>query len=48
MASVGIEEKNEAGRFERAFRGVPREAWHVFEEPGECLQVMADALGREY
>ncbi|KAI0515143.1 hypothetical protein F5B22DRAFT_636693 [Xylaria bambusicola] len=33
IAAVGIESKNEPERFEKAFEGVPRDAWHVFSDP---------------
>lgn len=36
IASIGIESKNEPKRFEDAFENVPRDAWHVFEDPAEC------------
>ena len=31
----GMEEKNKAERFEKAFEGVPRGVWRVFEKPEE-------------
>ncbi|KAK1826455.1 phosphatidate phosphatase APP1 [Podospora conica] len=40
IAAVGIEEKNEAKRFEDAFEGVPRDMWHVFESPSECPELL--------
>jgi hypothetical protein len=46
IAMVGIEEKNEPERFEKAFRGVPTSVWHVFEDPQECyghIQAAFDA-----
>jgi len=43
---VGIEEKNKAPRFEKAFKAVPKELWHVFDDPGECFQVVSDAVSR--
>ncbi|KAH7320269.1 hypothetical protein B0I35DRAFT_478529 [Stachybotrys elegans] len=45
IAAVGIKEKNEPERFEKAFEGIPREAWHVFEEPSECLDIIQHAVG---
>ncbi|KAK3498984.1 uncharacterized protein B0T23DRAFT_400688 [Neurospora hispaniola] len=36
IAAIGTEAKNAAKRFEDAFKGVPREVWHVFEDPAEC------------
>ncbi|KAH8816683.1 hypothetical protein F5884DRAFT_776984 [Xylogone sp. PMI_703] len=42
IAAVGIEEKNEPARFEEAFKGIPSSAWHVFEDPQECYQMVSD------
>lgn len=47
VAAFGIEEKNQPERFEKAFKDIPREAWHVFEEPGECLERIRDLVARE-
>lgn len=44
IAAVGIEEKNEPERFERAFQGVPKTVWHVFESPEECYQIINDVF----
>ncbi|EEU42530.1 uncharacterized protein NECHADRAFT_60869 [Fusarium vanettenii 77-13-4] len=44
VASFGIEEKNQTERFEKAFKGVPREAWHVFEDPSECRRIVRDVV----
>ncbi|KAJ4389553.1 hypothetical protein N0V93_007023 [Gnomoniopsis smithogilvyi] len=44
VATIGIDEKNKAERFEKAFEGVPRNVWHVFEEPAECYQLIRDAV----
>ncbi|PON25996.1 hypothetical protein TGAM01_v204940 [Trichoderma gamsii] len=44
--AVGLEEKNEPQRFEKAFTGIPREAWHVFENPDECLDLVKAAVKR--
>ncbi|KAM4055674.1 actin filament organization protein App1-like protein [Hirsutella rhossiliensis] len=46
VAAVGIEEKNDPERFERAFEDVPREAWHVFEDPRECSEIIKAAIDR--
>ncbi len=46
IAAIGIEEKNEPIRCEKAFAGVPREAWYVFEKPEECYQKIQDAVAR--
>ncbi|KAJ4288563.1 hypothetical protein N0V90_011800 [Kalmusia sp. IMI 367209] len=43
VAEVDDTEKNTPGRFERAFKDVPRGVWHVFEDPGE-LYAKVDAL----
>lgn len=40
IAAVGIEEKNEPERFEKAFKGVPKSVWHVFETPEECYDII--------
>lgn len=44
IAAIGIDEKNKAERFEQAFQGVPRNVWHVFDEPSECYQLVRDAV----
>ena len=44
LSAVGIEEKNKAPRFEKAFNHVPKEIWHVFDDPGECFQIVSDAV----
>lgn len=44
IASVGTAEKNEPKRFEVAFKGVPRETWHVFEDPSECIKLVQKAV----
>ncbi|KAI8958295.1 hypothetical protein F5Y11DRAFT_360149 [Daldinia sp. FL1419] len=36
VAAIGIEAKNEPERFEKAFKDVPRNIWHVFSDPSEC------------
>ncbi|KAF5651299.1 actin filament organization app1 [Fusarium tjaetaba] len=40
VAAIGIEEKNQLERFEKAFKNVPVEAWHVFEEPNFILNAL--------
>ncbi|KAK2603959.1 hypothetical protein QQS21_003894 [Conoideocrella luteorostrata] len=40
IAEIGIDEKNEPERFEKAFQDVPRSAWHVFEDPAECIEIV--------
>lgn len=46
IASVGIQSKNEDKRFEEAFKDIPREAWHVFEDPAECHQIISNTVAR--
>lgn len=46
VAAVGIAEKNEPKRFETAFEGIPREAWHVFSEPEECTRIIQETIAR--
>ncbi|KFY34311.1 hypothetical protein V494_06883 [Pseudogymnoascus sp. VKM F-4513 (FW-928)] len=45
IAEVGLEEKNDASRFEKAFEGVPKSVWHVFGEAEECYKYVDKALG---
>lgn len=40
IAAIGIEAKNEPERFEKAFEGVPRDRWHVFEDADECMPLL--------
>ncbi|KAJ4423302.1 hypothetical protein N0V82_002029 [Gnomoniopsis sp. IMI 355080] len=44
VAAIGIDEKNKAERFEQAFEGVPRNVWHIFDQPSECYQVIRDVV----
>lgn len=44
IAAVGIEAKNEDERFEKAFKDVPRQKWHVFENAGEVKQIISQAI----
>ncbi|KAK0111240.1 hypothetical protein ONS95_001613 [Cadophora gregata] len=46
IAAIGIEEKNEPKRFEKAFKDVPKDIWHVFESPQECYQLIKDTVAR--
>lgn len=46
IGAVGIDEKNDPKRFERAFKGVPRHAWQVFEDPDECVGIIEDLVRR--
>lgn len=36
IAEVGLEEKNDASRFEKAFKDVPKDVWHVYSDAEEC------------
>lgn len=45
IAAVGINEKNEPKRFEKAFEGIPSNIWHVFESPEECYKIVSDVTG---
>ncbi len=38
-------EKNSEGRFEKAFRGVPRGVWRIFEEPQELYEAVGQLKG---
>jgi hypothetical protein len=40
IAAIGIATKNEPERFEKAFADIPREKWHVFEDPAECKEII--------
>jgi len=44
IAAVGMEEKNVPERFEKAFKGVPKSVWHVFETPEECYRIISDVV----
>jgi len=45
ISAIGIQEKNEPERFEKAFEGVPRDLWHVFEDPSlECQQLIHNVV----
>jgi phosphatidate phosphatase APP1 len=44
IASVGIETKNEPERFEKAFAGVPRHVWRIFEDAAECYSIIEETL----
>lgn len=47
IASVGIESKNDPKRFEKAFEDMPREAWHVFEDPAECQKLIEQVISAD-
>ncbi|KAB8294324.1 hypothetical protein EYC80_009742 [Monilinia laxa] len=40
IAAIGIADKNEPERFEKAFTGVPKSVWRVFESPKECYDLV--------
>ncbi|RAL58068.1 hypothetical protein DID88_009676 [Monilinia fructigena] len=40
IAAIGISDKNEPERFEKAFTGVPKSVWRVFESPKECYDLV--------
>ncbi|TRX91060.1 hypothetical protein FHL15_008042 [Xylaria flabelliformis] len=46
IAAIGIEAKNEPDRFEKAFKDVPRDVWHVFTDPETCRKVVEDAVSK--
>ena len=47
IAEVGLEEKNDASRFEKAFKDVPDNVWHVFRDAEECYKLIDEAFGAE-
>ncbi|EFX00096.1 actin filament organization protein app1 [Grosmannia clavigera kw1407] len=47
IAAVGLAEKNEPARFEKAFHDMPTSAWHVFEDPAECYAHVQRVIGGE-
>lgn len=47
IAALGIEAKNEPERFEKAFKDVPRERWHVFEDAAECKAIIQKMMASE-
>lgn len=46
ISAFGIDEKNQLDRFEKAFKGVPPDAWHVFEDPKECGMIVRKLVRR--
>ncbi|KPM41182.1 hypothetical protein AK830_g5343 [Neonectria ditissima] len=46
ISAFGIDEKNQLDRFEKAFKDVPPEAWHVFEDPKECSMIVRKLVRR--
>jgi hypothetical protein len=47
ISEVGLEEKNDSSRFEKAFKDVPKSVWHVFSDPEECRMYINDAVEGE-
>ncbi|KAK6070076.1 actin filament organization protein App1 [Seiridium cupressi] len=47
IAAIGIEAKNEPSRFEEAFKDIPRDKWHVFEDPAECKSIIQQAVSTQ-
>ncbi|KAJ2976643.1 hypothetical protein NQ176_g4827 [Zarea fungicola] len=45
-AAFGLSEKNEPARFEKAFKDIPKDAWHVFEDPNECVEIVRATVKR--
>ncbi|RYC53839.1 hypothetical protein CHU98_g12371 [Xylaria longipes] len=46
IAAIGIEAKNEPERFEKAFKDVPRDIWHIFSDPETCRKVVEDVVSK--
>ncbi|KAI1495995.1 hypothetical protein F5X99DRAFT_401780 [Biscogniauxia marginata] len=46
IAAIGIESKNEPERFEKAFKDVPQDVWHVFTDPAECNKIVQEAVSK--
>ena len=38
--------RNSVERFEKAFEGVPKEAWHVYKDPKELYQKIEEVIAR--
>jgi hypothetical protein len=47
IAALGISAKNEPERFEMAFEGIPRDRWHVFEDPAECKSLIQSTIAAD-
>nr|OQO31949.1 hypothetical protein B0A51_00289 [Rachicladosporium sp. CCFEE 5018] len=45
IAEMNENEKNSSGRFEKAFKGVDRRLWYVFEKPGEVAERIEGMMG---
>ncbi|CAG8975867.1 hypothetical protein HYALB_00011117 [Hymenoscyphus albidus] len=44
IAALGMEEKNDPKRFEKAFECVPKNYWFVFEDPSECYSILGQTI----
>lgn len=44
IAEVGLEEKNDASRFEAAFKDVPKSVWHVYSDAEECYKYIDEVV----
>lgn len=44
---MGIDDKNQPDRFEKAFEDIPKEAWHVFSDPAECAQIIKGTIAKD-
>ncbi|CAD6498777.1 BgTH12-04437 [Blumeria graminis f. sp. triticale] len=40
ISSTSIGSRNETTRFSKAFKGIPKEDWFVFESPNECYSIL--------
>ncbi|KAK3989232.1 hypothetical protein QBC44DRAFT_86012 [Cladorrhinum sp. PSN332] len=47
ISAIGIQEKNQPERFEKAFEDIPRDLWHVFEDPTECQELIHKVVTAE-
>ena len=45
VAEMQGTDKNTDGRFEKAFRDVPRDVWRTFEDPRELYQAVEQLRG---
>lgn len=44
IAAVGIQDKNLPKRFETAFKDIPTNVWHVFEDPKVCYDLVKQVV----
>lgn len=47
VAELDEARKNSDERFEKAFEGIPKEVWYVFEDPNELYQKVEEHLARD-